>query len=89
MIHILVHTAEGYGNIFERPIKEIYQQETMKKWRTSYHFDGCKGCDYIDVCESGCRMTAKGHTGKHSGKDPLFLGPHVFEKHVKIIEDKG
>ena len=61
----------------------------MKKWRTSYHFDGCKGCDYIDVCESGCRMTAKGYTGKHSGKDPLFLGPHVFEKHVKIIEDKG
>ena len=85
--HSCAHEAEGYGNIFDKPIKEIYQQPKMKKWRTSYHFEGCKGCDYIDVCESGCRMTAKGHTGKHAGMDPLFLGPHVFEKHVKIVEE--
>ena len=87
--HSCAHEAEGYGNIFEKPIKEIYQQPEMKKWRTSFHFDGCKGCDYIDVCESGCRMTAKGHSGKHAGMDPLFLGPHVFEKHVNIIEEDG
>jgi radical SAM protein with 4Fe4S-binding SPASM domain len=85
--HSCAHEAEGYGNVFTKPIKEIYQQPKMKKWRTSYHFDGCKGCDYIDVCESGCRMTAKGHSGKHAGMDPLFLGPHVFEKHVKIVEE--
>lgn len=85
--HSCAHEAEGYGNVFDKPIKEIYQQPRMKKWRTSYHFEGCKGCDYIDVCESGCRMTAKGHTGKHAGMDPLFLGPHVFEKHVKIVEE--
>ncbi len=87
--HSCAHEAEGYGNIFDKPIKEIYQQPKMKKWRTSYHFEGCKGCDYIDVCESGCRMTAKGFTGKHAGMDPLFLGPHVFERHVKIVEDNG
>ena len=85
--HSCTHEANSYGNIFDRPISEIYQQESMKKWRTSFHFDGCKGCDYIDVCESGCRMTAKAYTGNHAEKDPLFLGPHVFEKHVKLVQD--
>ena len=87
--HSCTHEAKGYGSVFDRPIAEIYQQKEMKKWRTSYHFDGCKGCDYIDVCESGCRMTAQAYTGEHSGKDPLYLGPHVFEKHVKLVEDDG
>ena len=70
LIH--VHMSRGM-EIFDRPIKEIYQQSKMKM-ENIYHFEGCKGCDYIDVCESGCRMTAKGHTGKHSGMDPLFRG---------------
>ena len=35
--HSCTHEANSYGNIFDRPISEIYQQESMKKWRTSFH----------------------------------------------------
>lgn len=85
--HSCAHEAVGYGNVFEKPIGEIYKNPEMAKWRTDYHYEGCAGCDYIDVCESGCRMTSLGINGKHAGKDPLYLGPHVFEKHINLVED--
>ena len=30
----------------------------------SYLYEGCKGCHYIDVCQSGCRMHGMAATGK-------------------------
>ena len=87
--HSCAHEAVGYGNVFEKSISEIYQNPDMAKWRTDYHYEGCAGCDYIDVCESGCRMTSLGINGVHSGKDPLYMGPHVFEKHFKLVKDEG
>ena len=85
--HSCAHEATGYGNVFDKPIKEIYKNPEMEKWRTQYHYDGCSGCDYLDVCESGCRMTSLGINGRHDGKDPLYMGPHVFEKHFKLVEN--
>ena len=35
------------------------------------HYEGCKGCEYLQVCHSGCQMTANAVNGKTaSKKDP-------------------
>jgi AdoMet-dependent heme synthase len=87
-VHACVHEEEGYGNIFETPISEIYQSQHMRQWHDGgFHFEGCNGCDYIDVCESGCSMTAMGTNGVHSSMDPLFVGPSAFSHHFKLVEE--
>jgi len=86
-VHACVHEEEGYGNIFDSSISEVYQSEHMRQWHNGgFHFDGCTGCDYIDVCESGCSMTAAGTYGGHTHKDPLFIGPSAFSKHFKLVD---
>jgi len=83
-VHACVHEEESYGNIFETSISEIYQ-EKMKKWHDgSFHNPACFGCRYIDVCESGCSMSALAVNGDHSAKDPLFVGPNAFESHLDL-----
>ena len=87
-IHACVHEDEAYGNIFKSSVQEVFQSTHMRKWHDGgYHFEGCKGCDYLDVCESGCAMTAMAVYGEHSRKDPLFLGPHVFSKHFRLVPE--
>lgn len=85
--HVCVHEEEGYGNVFEAPITEIYQKR-MRKWHDgSYHYEGCRGCPYENICESGCSMSAVGHYGSHAAKDPLYVGPHAFTRHFVMVED--
>ena len=80
--HACVHEEQGYGNVFEKSIQEVFQSEGMREWHDGgYHFGGCEGCDYIDVCESGCAMTSMAVEGAHNRRDPLFIGPHVFTQH--------
>lgn len=86
--HACAHEATSYGNVFETPIQEIYNNPELKKWHQAYHYEGCAGCDYLDVCESGCRMTSLAVNGVHKGRDPLFVGPLAFEKHFRLVEDQ-
>lgn len=87
--HVCVHEEEGYGNIFDTPLAEIYQTR-MRRWHDgSYHFDGCRGCPYLNICESGCSMSALGHSGNRAAKDPLFVGPHAFTHHFEMTQDEG
>ncbi len=87
-IHACVHEEESYGNIFESPLSEVYQGR-MRVWHDkSYRYEGCRGCPYADVCESGCSMSALGIYGDHAAKDPLFVGPHAFEKHFTLTADE-
>lgn len=86
--HACVHEEESYGNILTQPIREVFQSANMRRWHDgSYHYAGCDGCRYIDVCDSGCAMTAVSTEGEHGGQDPLFVGPHAFSKHYKVISD--
>ena len=83
-IHACVHEDEGYGNIFESPLAEVYQTR-MRKWHDQrFYYEGCRGCEYIEVCESGCSMMALGHYGGHKEKDPLFVGPQGITRHFKV-----
>ena len=86
--HACVHEEETYGNIFDQPLQEIFTSSRLRNWHDgSYHYEGCNGCPYINICESGCSMTANATEGEHKLKDPLFVGPHNFSKHYKVISD--
>lgn len=86
-IHACVHEEETYGNIFESSVRDAYQGK-MRKWHDgSFHYSGCEGCTYADVCESGCSMTSVARYGSHNDKDPLFVGPHNFERHFEVTDE--
>ena len=86
-IHACVHEEESYGNIHEDSVTDIFDED-MKKWRDgSLHYSGCGDCPYNKICDSGCRMTALGVYGDHRAKDPLYVGPQVFEKLYEFNPD--
>ncbi len=83
-VHACVHEEESYGNLMFQSVEEIYTTR-MRKWHNrSFHYKGCEGCRYIDICESGCSMTSLAINGAHETKDPLFKGFHVFKKHYNV-----
>ncbi len=89
--HGCVMEDKNYGNVYEVGLKKAYAK--TKAWRNdSYLFEGCKGCHYIDVCQSGCRMDAYASTGRMDGKDPLMPGkehiikPFKFKEHEDVIK---
>ncbi len=86
-LHTCVHEEESYGNIFKHSLKEIYSTK-MKKWRDgSMHYEGCKGCEYLQVCHSGCQMTANAVNGTTASKDPLYQGYSAITNHFDLIVD--
>jgi radical SAM protein with 4Fe4S-binding SPASM domain len=86
--HACVMEDKEYGNVFDIGLKKVF--ENAKKWRDkSYYFEGCTGCDYIDVCQTGCRMDAFASDRKMNGKDPLWKGKEFIVKPYKIIKDKS
>ena len=83
-LHVCVHEEEKYGNILKSSIEEVYQNQ-MRKWHNgSMVYSGCHGCEYIDMCASGCQMISLGFNGKTASRDPLFVGPNNVKKHYKI-----
>ena len=81
--HGCVMEDKNYGNVYEVGLKEAYKR--TKSWRNeSYLFEGCKGCHYIDICQSGCRMDAYSASGKMDGKDPLMPGKEFIVKPFKF-----
>jgi AdoMet-dependent heme synthase len=84
--HCCVMEDKAYGNVFELGLREVYAE--TKAWHDeSYHYEGCEGCHYINVCESGCRMSAFSNTGKMNGRDPLMVGKEAFVKPFKFRHD--
>ena len=51
------------------------------------HYEGCKGCEYLQVCHSGCQMTANAVNGRTGSKDPLFRGYDAITNHFDLISD--
>ena len=84
--HACVHQEAGYGNIFEIGIIEPYQK--MSTWHTgAYRFKGCDGCDYLEICKTGCRMSSLAYTGKYDQKDNFMVSKDNFVKPFKIVVD--
>lgn len=95
-IHACVHEEESYGNLFEDQFEKIYTESNYKKWHDgSMKYNGCDGCEYIKMCNSGCQMVAQAYNGKIGSRDPLYVGPNSVSKHFSInnkikkkLEDK-
>lgn len=80
-MHVCVHEETAYGNINKDDLKEVYKTK-MNFWhdKKKMIYDGCKGCEYIPVCYSGCQMIALAFNGKFGTKDPLYAGPNKVSK---------
>jgi radical SAM protein with 4Fe4S-binding SPASM domain len=85
--HACTHGIESYGNVFEIGIKEAFRR--MRKWHNgSYFFSECSDCEYINICNSGCRYAAYTYYKRMDGKDPLFSGRHSIKVPYKITVPK-
>jgi len=85
--HACVMEDREYGNIFDIGLKRVFANS--RKWRDkSYYYKGCSGCDYIDICQTGCRMDAFASEGQMNGKDPLWKGKEFILKPYNLIQDK-
>ena len=86
-LHVCVHEEESYGNIFKTSVQEVYQNQ-MRSWHNkSKRSKECLGCEYINMCESGCQMIAAAVNGETATKDPLYVGPNNVKKHYTLIAD--
>ncbi len=72
--HCCVHEARGYGNVFEIGISGAYKK--MRTWHEGgLRHPACRQCAWIELCFSGCRMSALGHNGSMDAADPLMDSP--------------
>ena len=86
--HTCVMEDASYGDVFKNGLKATYAKTQF--WRdNSVFFEGCKSCEYINVCQTGCRMSALATTGNIDGKDPLMLGSEHITNHIKAIADES
>ena len=84
--HACVHESKSYGNIYEIGIKAAYRN--MIDWHCgNYHFTGCKGCQYINVCETGCRISANAYFKGLDKQDYLMTNQNDIKSHYKIVYD--
>ena len=69
-----VHEAETYGNVHEIGIKGAWAN--MQKWRQKELLpEDCRDCQFVSICEGGCRQIAEVVHGDWSAKDNLCQGP--------------
>jgi radical SAM protein with 4Fe4S-binding SPASM domain len=81
-----VHEESGYGNVFESGITEVYHN--MRSWHVGHHLhEPCRQCRYVEICQSGCRMSALGYFGRMNAPDPLMTGPGDITKHIDLDRD--
>lgn len=84
--HACSHEMENYGNVFDVGLIKAY--ENTQKWHDgSYIFDGCKTCDYVEICQAGCRMSSRAYNGKMDGPDQLMVGKDGFLKPYRLVTD--
>lgn len=65
-----VHESLNYGNVKEIGFKQAWKN--MYKWRRKDFLPKvCQECEFIDLCEGGCRQVAEIYVGDWTGKDNL------------------
>ena len=76
------------GNIFEnKSIKDIYEGERLKKYRSMISDYDCKGCEYHEQCRGGCQVRKIVEYGKITSIDPLC--PKKYNEDTKeVIKEK-
>ncbi|MBT4539055.1 radical SAM protein [Candidatus Woesearchaeota archaeon] len=76
------HFDITYGNIFERPLLEIWAEIPI--WKKQYHNDTCTGCAYDFKCGGGCKENAYKINKDMAGEDNLKKDTIKNNKKTKI-----
>jgi len=80
------HESKVYGNVFEMGLQQAW--EATNEWRDGkLRYPGCAGCDYINVCGTGCRIASQVYNGTLQGKDPFWRGKEAFVKPYRLVTD--
>ena len=88
-VHTCVHEEESYGSIWREDFHEVYSKK-MIKWRDgSMHYEECKTCPYIKVCNSGCQMTANAVNGTPSLRILYLLENKVLREILILYQIKN
>jgi len=76
-----------YGNILENSLEEILTN--MDEWMEREHIpQECSPCEYVELCEGGCRVSAEASSGQLNGLEPYFTNPvkkNISQKRSKLI----
>ena len=80
------------GSLKERPLIEILaskEAESLRKRRANAIAKNCSGCEFVSICNGGCRAEAYWHTGNYEGITPLCgVRKSLFPYIRKVIEEK-
>lgn len=73
------------GNINEHSVTQIIQSSTNRYLltRNADNIQGCKSCDFKEICKGGCFYNAFLETGDPLGKDSLCKGYKIIYSHIK------
>lgn len=70
------HSDEVYGNVKSESVTDVWKR--MREWRDgSFTPDGCKICEWVEACGTGCRVDAKYFYGTKTANDPYMVGSDV------------
>ena len=75
------------GNINEHSVTQIIQSSTNRYLltRNAETIEGCKSCDFKEICKGGCFYNAFLETGDPLKKDSLCKGYKIIYSHIKKV----
>ncbi|MDZ7341486.1 MAG: SPASM domain-containing protein, partial [candidate division KSB1 bacterium] len=76
------HSPTIAGNILEEPVKVIWHNEIMNRWREMLPGQ-CKDCTELEICHGGCRAQAELLNIK---QDPLIREPILTDRLQSPLE---
>ena len=80
-----VHSDAVYGNIMREDFSEIWQE--MSGWASADILpDKCRNCLAVNVCEGGCRMSARVTSGAYNGQDMYMAEPIIDLDRACVLE---
>ncbi len=80
-----VHSDVEYGNLLREDFDLIWKR--MSSWADVEILpDKCRSCLAINVCEGGCRMSAKVTSGQYNGQDMYMSDTIIDHNRACVLE---
>ncbi|MBM3199369.1 radical SAM protein [Candidatus Woesearchaeota archaeon] len=78
------------GNINKNSLDDIFEEKTKKKLleRTADAIEGCRPCEYKQICNGGCMHNAYMKNGNIMDKDFYCAGYKMVLNHIKSVVKK-
>ena len=80
--------AENFvlGNIIDQPLLDILsnaRSQELRSLRENHIQEKCKNCEFVAICQGGCRADAFWHSGKYDGEYPYCESRKELFSHVR------